>query len=144
MRAPAPPLLPGRPRAASRCLRLQRRAGRTVRVRPSRPTRTACRIPATGSWHNVSASALRIALYSRGGAAASDRVPFVAVKTLPSAPLCPFQQRTRKLASRLVPLWGEHSAALNRMSLPGEPAGKRAKGGLEQGCSIPPVRQADE
>ena len=75
---------------------------------------------------------------------ASDRVHFVAVKTLPSAPLCPFQQRTRKLASRLVPLWGEHSAALNRMSLPGEPAGKRAKGGLEQGCSIPPVRQADE
>ncbi len=81
VRATAPPLLPGRPRAASRCLRLQRRAGRTVRVRPSRPTRTACRIPATGSWHNVSASALRIALYSRGGAVASDRVPFAAART---------------------------------------------------------------
>ena len=130
MRATAPPLLPGRPRAASRCLRLQRRAGRTVRVRPSWPPRTACRIPATGSWHNVSASALRIALYSRGGA-----VPFAVL----------FQQRTRKLASRLGPLRGRHFAALNRVSLPGEPAGMRAKGGAGTGMFHPrrSVRQAN-
>jgi hypothetical protein len=145
VRATAPPLLPGRPRAASRCLRLQRRAGRTVRVRPSRPTRTACRIPATGSWHNVSASALRIALYSRGGAVASDRVPFAAVETLPSATLCPFQQRIQKLASRLGAFRGGYFAALNRVSLPGEPAGMRAKGGAGTGRFHPhrSVRQTN-
>ncbi len=141
VRATAPPLLPGRPRAASRCLRLQRRAGRTVRVRPSRPTRTACRIPATGSWHNVSASALRIALYSRGGALALDTVPFA----IPPARLCPFQQRARKLASRLGPLRNGHFAALNRVSLPGEPAGMRAKGGAGTGMFHPhrSVRQTN-
>jgi len=135
VRATAPPLLPGRPRAAARCLRLQRRAGRTVRVRPSRPTRTAGRILATGSWHNVSASALRIALYSRGGAVASGTVPFAVL----------FQQRTRKLASRLGPLRGRHFAALNRMRLPGEPAGMRAKGGAGTGMFHPrrSVRQAN-
>ena len=81
VRATAPPLLPGRPRAASRCLRLQ----------------------------------------------------------------CPFQQRTRKPASRLGPLRGRHFAALNRMRLPGEPAGKRAKGGAGTGMFHPrrSVRQTN-
>ena len=145
VRATAPPLLPGRPRAAARCLRLQRRASRTVRVRPSRPTRPACRIPATGSWHNVSASALRIALYSRGGAVASDRVRFAAVKALWSAPSGSFRPRARKLASRLEALRGGHFAALNRMRLPGEPAGMRAKGGAGTGMFQPhrSVRQTN-
>ena len=36
-------------------------------------------------------------------------------------------------ASSLVPLRGGHFAALNRVSLPGEPAGMRAKGGAGTG-----------
>ena len=137
MRAAPPLLLPGRPRAASRCLRLQRRAGRNVRVRPSWPTRTACRIPATGSWHNVFASALRIARCSSRGAVASDIVPFVTIKTLSPEISSPFQQRKRMLASRLVPLRGGHFAALNRVSLPGETAWMRAKGGAGTGMFHP-------
>ncbi|WP_167135147.1 hypothetical protein [Candidatus Pantoea formicae] len=49
------------------------------------------------------------------------------------------------LASRLVPLWGWHFAALNGMWKPGEPAWMLAKGAAGTG-KVPsaPVRQADE
>jgi hypothetical protein len=66
---------------------------------------------------------------------ASDRVPFAVL----------FQQRPRKLASRLELLRGGHFAALNRVSLPGEPAGRRAKGGAGTGMFHPhrSVRQTN-
>jgi len=53
---------------------------------------------------------------------------------------------TRKLASRRVPLWDGYFAALNRVSLPGEPAGMRAKGGAETGMFHPhrSVRQTND
>jgi len=48
-------------------------------------------------------------------------------------------------ASSLVPLRGGHFAALNRVSLPGEPAGMRAKGGAGTGRFHPhrSVRQTN-
>ncbi|ORM67717.1 hypothetical protein HA51_18095 [Pantoea rwandensis] len=60
-------------------------------------------------------------------------------------PSRPFQQRKQMLASRLVPLWGWHFAALNGMRKPGEPAWMLAKGAAGTG-KVPsaPVRQADE
>ena len=60
----APLLLPGSPRAADAVPSASTSCLRTVRVRPSRPTLTASRIHATGSWPNVKPSALRIALAS--------------------------------------------------------------------------------
>jgi len=49
-------------------------------------------------------------------------------------------------ASRPGPLRDWHFAALNRMSLPGEPAGKRAKGGAGTGMFHPhrSVRQTND
>ncbi len=76
---------------------------------------------------------------------ASDTVRFVAVKALSPESSRPFKQRKRMLASRLVPLWGWHFAALNGMRKPGEPAWMLAKGAAGTG-KVPyaPVRQADE
>ncbi|WP_211280919.1 hypothetical protein, partial [Pantoea rodasii] len=77
------------------------------------------------SWPNVKASALRIAL-----AAAEARWPQL---------LCPFEHQSQKLKSRLVPYRGWQSAALNVVSLPGEHAWMRAKGGAAQDVPSPAI-----
>ena len=145
MRAVAPLLLPGSPRAAdavpsasTSCLRIVR--GSTI---PGRP-RTDPRIPAWISWPNVKASALRIAL------AASE--------VLRPQILCPFQQHPLQLISRL-PLTastmvneqaGGALAQAIRSAEQSESARiarrTRAKGGAAHGCAIPrrSVRQTNE
>ena len=96
MRASAPLLLPGRPRAADAVPSASTSCRRTVRVRPSWPTRTASRIPAPGSWPNVKASALWIAL-----AAAEALWPLLS---------CPFSQH------ELKPLNGTKLRYLHRLT----------------------------
>ncbi|EZI35189.1 hypothetical protein BW31_01089 [Pantoea agglomerans] len=120
MRASAPLLLPGRPRAAhavpsalTPCRRTVRGSALPGRPRPVHASRR-------GLLARRHASALRIAL----SAAEALRPPLS----------CPFCQHALKLQSRPVPGRGRQSAALNRMSLPGEPAGRGRKAGRHRMC----------
>ncbi len=108
----APLRRPGRPRAADAVPSASTPCLRTVRVRPSWPTRTASRIHATGSWPNVKASALRIARPPQRGFGLEPLCFFERNTENIHAPLAFFPNRYEPMCS-LFPLWQNASILIS-------------------------------